>query len=369
MPFAHAKWFIDGSQDHQTDWVFFFDPSTLALLAAALVVAGLWHVVGPRLRRGLLPVLIPVGRLAPWMPRILAGGLGLALVTLSVAGRLLGPGTDAETVPGGLELTLVQGVVGAWLILGRRLKAAAAALGLFCLGSAALAGPMVLLESGQVLGIAFYLGLTSAPAGSGNRGRATGTNSGARALGLGLGLTLVVVAFTEKLGSPGVFAALLDGYGALDLLSALGVSEATFIRLAGTTEVVLGLLLVTGAAPELVALTAAVPFLVTVPVFGVTELVGHLPVYVALLALAVHAVVAAAAPAAARGAAPAVGGRRLDKPRRAPLSISSRLPEASPALRLGRRLSRGGHGVRGAVFALDRESGTHSPGGRLPLES
>lgn len=133
-------------------------------------------------------------------------------------------------------------------------------LGLFCLGSAALAGPMVLLESGQVLGIAFYLGLTSAPAGSGNRGRATGTNSGARALGLGLGLTLVVVAFTEKLGSPGVFAALLDGYGALDLLSALGVSEATFIRLAGTTEVILGLLLVTGAAPELVALTAAVPF-------------------------------------------------------------------------------------------------------------
>ena len=112
---------------------------------------------------------------------------------------------------------------------------------------------------------------------------------------------------SEKLGSPGVAAALLDGDPSLNVLGTLGVSEGTFIRLAGTAEVLLGLLLVTGAAPELVALTAAVPFLATVPVFGVTELVGHLPIYVALLALAVHAV----APAAA----PAVAGRRLELPR------------------------------------------------------
>ena len=306
MPFAHAKWFIDSSQHHQTDWGFFFDASTLALLAAALVIAGLWYVVGPRLRRGSLPVLAPVGRLAPLMPRLLAGGLGLALVTLAVAGRLLGPGTVAESVPGGLGLTLVQGVVGAWFVLGRRLKAAAGLLGLLCLASAVLGGPMLVLESGQVVGVALYLGLTSAHVGSDKRARVTGTSSGARALGLALGVTLVVVAFTEKLGSPGVAAALLDGHPSLNVLGALSVSEATFIRLAGAAEVLLGLLLVTRAAPELVALTAAVPFLATVPVFGVTELVGHLPVYVALLALAVHAV----APAAA----PAVAGRRLELP-------------------------------------------------------
>ena len=312
MPFAHAKWFIDSSQHYQTDWGFFFDASTLALLAAVLVVAGLWYVVGPRLRRSWLPVLTPVGRLAPLMPRLLAGGLGLSLVTLAVAGRLLGPGTLAETVPGGLGLTLVQGVVGAWLILGRRLKAAAGLLGLLCLASAALAGPMLVLESGQVVGIALYLGLTSGSVGSDKRVRVTGTSSGARALGIALGLSLVVVAFTEKLGSPGVAAALLDGHPSLNLLGALSVSEATFIRLAGTAEVLLGLLLVTGAAPELVALAAAVPFLATVPVFGVTELVGHLPIYAALLALAVDAVAAVGAPA--------VGGRRLELPRAAGFS-------------------------------------------------
>jgi len=293
------------------------------------------------------------------MPRLLAGGLGLALVTLAVAGRLLGPGTVAESVPGGLGLMLVQGVVGAWLVLGRRLKAAAGLLGLLCLASAVLAGPMLVLESGQVVGIALYLGLTSAPTGSGKRARVIGTSSGARALGLSLGVTLVVVAFTEKLGGPGVAAALLDGYPSLDVLGALGVSEATFIRLAGTAEVLLGLLLITGAAPELVALAAGLPFLATVPVFGVTELVGHLPVYVALLALAVHAVAPEAAPAVAR--APTPGAPRPS------LFGWSRSTEAHPALHLGRRPSRGGHRAHGAVLALSRERASGSREGRLPL--
>ena len=297
MPLAHAKWFIDSSQHHQTDWGFFFDAYTLAVLAPAVVVAGLWNVVGPRLRRGWLPVLAPIGRLAPWTPRLLAGGLGLALVTLAVTGRLLGPGTVAESVPGGLALTIVQGVVGAWLVLGWRLKAAAGLLAFLCLASAVLAGPMIVLESGQVVGLALYLGLARAPVGSGKPARLIGTSSGARALGVALGVSLVVVAFTEKLGSPGVTAALLDSYPSLDVPGALGVGEANLIRLVGAAEVLLGLLLVTGAAPELAALAAGLPFLATVPVFGVTELVGHIPIYVALFALAVDAVAAVAAPA------------------------------------------------------------------------
>jgi len=167
----------------------------------------------------------------------------------------------------------------------------------------------------------------------------------------------VVVAFTEKLGGPGVTAALLDGYPSLDVLGALSVSEATFIRLAGTAEVLLGLLLITAAAPELVALTAAVPFLATVPVFGVTELVGHLPVYVALLALAVHAV----APAAA----PAVGGGRLRVPR--PASLWPRLAlRQAPALHPRRRPSRGDHRPHGAVLALSTERRSGAREGRLP---
>ncbi len=110
----------------------------------------------------------------------------------------------------------------------------------------------------------------------------------------------MIGAFTEKLASPGVTVALLHSDPSLDVLGTLAVSEATLIRLVGTAEVFLGLLLVTRIAPELVAPAAAIPFLATVPVFGVTDLVGHLPIYAALLALAVDAVAAEAAPAVAR---------------------------------------------------------------------
>lgn len=360
MPLAHAKWFIDGSQHHQTDWSFFFDATTLALLAAAFIVAGLWYLVGPRLRPRLLPMLAPVGRLAPRMPRILAGGLGLALVTLSVAGRLLGPGTVAESVPGGLELTLLQGAVGAWLVLGRRLQAAAGLLGLLCIASAVLAGPMVVLESGHVAGIALYLALTSAAARSGKPVRVPGASSGARALGIALGVSLVAVAFTEKLGSPGVAAALLDSYSSLDVLGAVGVSDATLIRLVGAAEVLLGLLLVSGAAPELVALTAAVPFLATVPVFGVTEVVGHLPIYVALLALAADAV----APVAPRP----VAGRRLEMPTPASPLFRLAYRPARPRPHPGRRPTHGDHPAPRAGLALSRNSESGLREGRLPLK-
>jgi hypothetical protein len=219
---------------------------------------------------------------------------------------------------------------------------------------------MLVLESGQVVGIALYLGLTAASVGSDKRVRITGTSSGARALGLALGVTLVVAAFTEKLGSPGVTAALLDSDPSLNLLGALSVGETTFIRLVGTAELLLGLLLVTGAAPELAALAAGLPFLATVPVFGVTELVGHLPVYVALLALAVHAVAAVAAPA--------VAGHRLEMPR--PASHSPRLAPraANPPLHPGRRPSGGSHRAHGAVLALSRERASDSREGRLPLK-
>lgn len=358
MPLAHAKWFIDSSQHHQTDWGFFFDPTTLALLAAVLLVGALWSIVAPRLRPHSLSVLAPVGRLAPWMPRLLGGGLGLALVSLAIAGRLLGPGTVADGVPSGLGLTILQGVVGAWMVLGRRLKAAAGLLALLCIATAVLAGPMIVLESGHVVGIALYLGLTSSPVGSGMRAGVAGTSSGARALGISLGVSLVVVAFTEKLGSPGVTAALVESHASLEFLEALGLAEGTLIRLLGAAEVLLGLLLITAAAPELTALAAAVPFLATVPVFGVTELVGHLPIYVALLALSVEGV-ASSVPAA-------VAGRRLDMPRPAGLrfvSLPGRLVVRFVSVALF-AVAATAHGAGLALSALSEENEARSREGR-----
>jgi hypothetical protein len=49
--------------------------------------------------------------------------------------------------------------------------------------------------------------------------------------------------------------------------------------------VLFGLLVLSGAAPQVAALVAAVPFNASLFIFGATELVGHLPIYSVLLAL------------------------------------------------------------------------------------
>jgi hypothetical protein len=52
--------------------------------------------------------------------------------------------------------------------------------------------------------------------------------------------------------------------------------------------VLFGLLLISGALPQVVVLIAGVPFNATLWFFGTTELVGHLPVYGAMLVLLVY---------------------------------------------------------------------------------
>lgn len=72
---------------------------------------------------------------------------------------------------------------------------------------------------------------------------------------------------------------------AFDSLARFGVSADGFALFAGSVELLLGLLVISSALPQTVALVAAVPFTATVALFGSTELVGHLPVYGVLLTL------------------------------------------------------------------------------------
>ena len=56
----------------------------------------------------------------------------------------------------------------------------------------------------------------------------------------------------------------------------------------GAIEVLFGLLLICGALPQAIVLIAGIPFNATLWFFGNTELVGHLPVYGAMLVLLVY---------------------------------------------------------------------------------
>jgi hypothetical protein len=66
------------------------------------------------------------------------------------------------------------------------------------------------------------------------------------------------------------------------------MSDLEFARAAGAVEVLFGLLLISGALPQAIVLIAGIPFNATLWFFGANELMGHLPIYGAMLALLVY---------------------------------------------------------------------------------
>lgn len=113
---------------------------------------------------------------------------------------------------------------------------------------------------------------------------------------MGTAGSLLVLAVVEKLANPAMGQAMLAQEPVLNLLAPLGTSNDTFVVLAGVIEVLFALLVLSGAAPQVVALVATVPFTASLALFGGTEVIGHLPVYGVLLAL----LVLGSAPATAR---------------------------------------------------------------------
>lgn len=292
MLLAHEKWFLEDRASFPTDWSFFFDPMTLLLVAGAIVVAMLWRVVAARVEVPELRWLSFLGRLEPWVPRLLGVHLGVALLSLAVADSYLSPNLSLEEVGGGSIVALAEGFVGVWLISGVMLRPAAAVV--VALGPLALilAGPVALLEAADLLGIALFLLVF--PPGGDEYGQSRGDPRRVRAamwvLKLCLGAALIVVAFTEKLVNPQLAQEFLDSYPAFNVLGGLGleVSNSFFIRVAGAVEIALGLLVMSGAMPQAVVILAGVPFNATLFFLGRTELIGHLPIYGALLALLVY---------------------------------------------------------------------------------
>ena len=67
------------------------------------------------------------------------------------------------------------------------------------------------------------------------------------------------------------------------------MSDLEFARVAGAIEVLFGLLVISGALSQACVLLAGIPFNATLWFFGTTELVGHLPIYGAMLVLLVYA--------------------------------------------------------------------------------
>lgn len=290
MLLAHETWFTDARPPF--DVSFLTDPWTLAAIVAAFVVAVVWRGVALRLPQPELAFLAPLRRLSPYVPRLLGIHAGVSLLAQASRGTYLAPSLALPDGIIGVLLAVVEGLTGLWLITGFRIRAAAWIL--------VAAGPLGMLAYGIVpvlervdlLGIGLFLAMLppgEEPAGAVEAPRAT---IGDALLGLRVlvGGALVVLAFTEKLARPDLALAFLDRYPFFNVLQVMGleVSDLAFVRIAGGTELLFGLLLISGALPQLAVIIAGIPFNATLFFLGPSELIGHLPVYGAMLALLVY---------------------------------------------------------------------------------
>ena len=322
LPLAHETWFDTGV--HATDWAFAAERLTLALLAAAVVAALLVRVVATRWPGVDVPAL---GRLAPYMPFALRLHVAVSLVGLLSLGVFLSPAMDLPATPAGIVLGAIMALVAVSMAAGWHVREGA--LLLLAAGPLGMLefGPWAVLQRVDLLGIALFILCTGAGRWSADaeQGRAGDLDlrtvaDGIWALRVCAGLALIVVAFAEKLATPDLAVSFLADHPELNLAATLGVplGDLEFARLAGGIEVLFGLLLISGALGQAVVVVVGIPFNATLWFFGVNELLGHLPMYGALLALLVLAsdpalrpAVGALAPPVLRriAARPAVGAQ------------------------------------------------------------
>ena len=187
----------------------------------------------------------------------------------------------------------MEAVTGIWLIAGYRVRPAAWLL--------VIAGPLgvlgygliPLLERIDLLGIALFLAILPPddriPAGR-VEAEPPRLATALFSLRLLVGGALVVLAFTEKLARPDLAIAFLERYPAFNILHTMGfdISNEAFIRLSGAVELLFGLLIISGALPQVAVIVAGIPFNATLFFLGASELIGHLPVYGAMLVLLVY---------------------------------------------------------------------------------
>jgi hypothetical protein len=287
---AHEAWFTSARPPY--DWSFAWATPSLLVIAGAIVIVASWRLAARRMPRPELAFLAPLGRLSPWVPRLLAVHAGVSLLAQAARGTFLAPSLELPTDAFGASVRITEGVLGVWLVSGFRIRGAAFAV--------AVAGPLGMLAYGAVpilerldlLGIAVFLALV--PPGPDRWGawpaRPRDIAPALASLRILVGGSLIVLAFSEKLARPDLALAFLHRFPAFNLMRTLGVpiSDIAFVRVAGAIELLFGLLLVSGALPQLVVILAGIPFNATLFFLGTDELIGHLPIYGAMLALLVY---------------------------------------------------------------------------------
>jgi uncharacterized membrane protein YphA (DoxX/SURF4 family) len=289
-PLIHVKWFTDPSR-HPTDYALLLTPPVLLAFAIAVATVGIASVIQHRVPEP--RIFKSLERFAGVGPLALGLCVGIALMAAAVVGMLFVPSLRVARDTEGTILLVFEFAVGLALALG--LATRAAAMGLALLGAVAMV-PFSLesiLEQVHLLGAAIYLfvigrGPVAVDRLFGQRRSIEHEHAPRIALLLlrvAMGFGIAFGALTEKLLDPGLAGALLADRPELNVLRALGVTDGQFVYLAGLTELVIGVVILSGQLTRPVMAIGAVLFTITLPIFGWSELLGHLPYYGMMLTL------------------------------------------------------------------------------------
>jgi hypothetical protein len=227
-------------------------------------------------------------RLLTWVPLVIGVHTGVTLLVSGVSRQLFVPNLVLpENLLGGL-LGMVEIAIALAFIYGALARPAAAALAVTGIIGMLVFGPLRIIEHTELLGVAFFLFVT----GRGPLAFDMALDKLNKPIGplipyavpvlrIALGVGLTVVAFTEKiLNIPMGLAFLSDhNFNFFPYIGLPQIDDTKFLLIAGTVELLVGLMLIAGTWVRLVIVVTLIPFNLTLPFLGWRELVGHLPTY------------------------------------------------------------------------------------------
>jgi uncharacterized membrane protein YphA (DoxX/SURF4 family) len=288
--FAHVKWFVD-PRSHPTQYDLLLSWPVLLAFGIALGATGLALLIQRRVPEP--RALRSLERYAKTGPLALRVALGIGLIGAAAAGWLFVPSLPVDRDAAGYAVLAIEFLSGGLILVGLLTRYAAIAVAV--LGAMAMFPFSVesILEQIHILGIAVFVFIAGPGAVSLDARRRAHRaieheNAPAAAITLlrfAMGFGIAYGALTEKLLNPPLAQALLDQSPFLNVLRPLGVGDPAFIWLAGTTELVIGIVILSGQITRPVMVVGFGLFTVTLLVFGLPELIGHLPYYGIMLTL------------------------------------------------------------------------------------
>ncbi len=291
----HERWFTDEAK-FPVQFGAWSSANSIVPVAIALgitiVATMIWRARG---RQSVVPGPIALGmpwenyvRLLTWVPLVIGVHMGVTLLVSGVNRQLFVPNLELPVnLLGGL-LGMVEIAIALSFIYGALARPAAAALAVTWIIGTLIFGPLRLIEHTEILGIAFFLFAT----GRGplafdmaldrlNKPLAPLIPYAVPVLRVSLGIALTVVAFTEKLWNIPMGLAFLSEhhFNFFPYIGLPSIDDTKFLLIAGTIELIVGLMLIAGTYVRLIIVLTLIPFNLTLPFLGWRELVGHLPTY------------------------------------------------------------------------------------------